>query len=400
MRPRNHLRPPPALLISAVSLALASAACDTSYSERHGWAGAVDTLPSGRIVVHNPPEAQTTWTLQERFRLGSLDGTGPDVFGRISGLALGPEGQVYVLDGQASEVRIFGSDGAFQRTFGRSGEGPGELRAPGGLTVDAEGTLWVLNWGNGRYSGFDPETGDVRREVLRMASYAVLPWPGAFENGTHLMDVGLGRTGEPALLRLDTAFVPRDTLALPGPSDEDQIAFRREGRMVASIMVPFAPQPAWAPRPRGGIVVGEGDDYRLHRIDFSGDTSLTIELDREPVRVTGAERDSAIAAFEQRAASLGGATPDRRPNIRDVKPSHGTLLVDDRDHTWVRSLSPMGGPDTWDVFDAFGRFLARAIMPDPPTFLRPVARGNRMAVATQVNGFPQVVIYDLERSSP
>jgi hypothetical protein len=60
----------------------------------------------------------------------------------------------------------------------------------------------------------------------------------------------------------------------------------------------------------------------------------------------------------------------------------------------------MGGPDTWDVFDAFGRFLARAIMPDPPTFLRPVARGNRMAVATQVNGFPQVVIYDLERSSP
>jgi hypothetical protein len=39
-------------------------------------------------------------------------------------------------------------------------------------------------------------------------------------------------------------------------------------------------------------------------------------------------------------------------------------------------------------------------MPDPPTFLRPVARGNRMAVATQVNGFPQVVIYDLERSSP
>lgn len=376
------------------------ASCGDSDGPSVGeWAGSVDTLASGRVVVQNPdvPTDDGVWSLQERFRLGSLDAEGPELFGSIDGLALGPDGGVYVLDGQSSEVRIFDREGRFQRAFGGKGEGPGELSGPGGLAVDSQETAWVLNWGNGRYTGYDPATGVVRREVPRLVSFASFPWPGAFEHGARLLDVGLDARGQPAILRLDTTFVPKDTLPLPAPDPDDRIVFRRGSMVIASLMEPFAPQPTWAPRPNGGIILAEGAVYRFHRIGFDGDTAMTVSLDRDPVAVTAAERDTAMAVFEEMTASLEGAVPDRRPHARPTKPAHGPVFVDDQDRTWVLAMGAAGTAPRWDVFDAEGRFFAQIAVPDQPGFIRPAVRGGRMAVVSKAAGFPSVIVYELIR---
>jgi len=360
------------------------------------WTGTIDTLATGRIVVRSPDAG--TWqqpiVLRERFRLGTVDGSGPELFGQIGGLALGPAGEVYILDGQVPEIRVFGGDGAHQRSFGRQGQGPGELSNPAGLALDADGTLWTLNWGNRRYSGFDPGTGQVRREVARSVRFATFPWPGAFENGRRLVDVGPDAEGRTAILRLDSAFVPSEALPLPEPAPEDRIFFHSGERRVASVMEPFAPQPAWAPRPRGGVVLGEGASYRLHRISFAGDTALTFELDRAAAPVTAAEQDSALAAFRGLAGALE-ATPDRQPDARSTRSAHGNVFVDDQDRTWVRSIQPAHIPPAWDVFAADGVFLGQVLIPDLPTLPSPVIRDGRMAVVTEADGYPSVVVYDL-----
>ena len=394
---------------SIAALALVVAAC--GFGDRPSsstWNGSVDTLPSGRIVVRNPdvPASHEKWTFEERFRVGSLEGDGYDVFGDIGGLEIGPTGELYVLDDQSYEVRVFSSDGIFQRTMGREGQGPGEFRNPSGLALDSYGTIWVLNWGNGRYTGFDPNTGDVRREPIRLASFGIFPWPGKFENGARLIDVGLNAEGRPSILRLDTAFVPSDTLVLPAPATEDRIAFRREGVMVGAMMVPFAHRPSWAPRPLGGIVMGEGSQYRLHRIDFDGDTTMTIELARDLVPISQEERDSALADFQERAERFVNAAPERRPSVREHKPAHGSVVVDDRDRIWVRSDPQSGEVYTWDVFDSDGRFIVKVDIPESVGFSRPVSgfsrpvfRDDRMAIGTQAEGFPVVIVYDLTREA-
>ena len=362
------------------------------------WAGTVDTLDSGRILIHNPD--QPVWTeseqlqLRERYRLGSLEGDGPDVFGQIRDVELGPDGELYVLDGQAADVRVFGSDGVYVRTLGRSGAGPGEFNRPAGMALDAQGALWVMNWGNARYTAYDPGTGELLREVRRLPSFAVTPWPGGFDERGRLLDVGLDRDGEVAILRLDTAFVLSDTLAVPQAGDENRIVFRRNGFMVMSMLVPFAPGPAWAPRARGGIAVGEGAEYRLHRIDFGGDTTMTIELSRERVRVTASERDSALAAFSERAATSNG-TPDRRPRVPELKPAHGTLFVDNQDRIWVRGTAPAGATPVWDVIGEDGRFLGQIQIPEFSSLRVFAERGDLVALPTQVDGVPTVVVYDL-----
>jgi hypothetical protein len=163
------MRVPAACHAGVAVMAFLLASCgNPGQSVEMEWAGSVDTLVSGRVLVRSP-DAPTdgSSTLMERFRVGSEDAEGPDLFGSIEGLALGPEGEVYVLDGQASEVRVFDSEGGFERAFGGEGEGPGELSSPSGLALDSQETLWVMNWGNGRYTGFDAVTGGVRREVPR-----------------------------------------------------------------------------------------------------------------------------------------------------------------------------------------------------------------------------------------
>lgn len=364
-----------------------------------GWGGTVDTLPAGRIVVVNPDpaDAPAPWTLVERFRIGSLQADGPDLFGQISGLQLGPAGEVYVLDGQASEIRAFGADGVFQHAFGGEGQGPGELSSASGLAFDAHGTLWTMNWANGRYSGFDPATGAVRSEPLRAISFASFPWGGAFEQGSRLVDIGLDRNGAQALLRLDSAFVPHDTLVLPVVPPENLVAFRRGSLMIASLPDPFAPRPAWAVRPRGGVIVGDGATYRLHRVTFEGDTTMTIQLDRAAVPVSAAERDSALALFREMAESLDGVTASRKVNARATQPAHGRIFVDDQDRSWVWSMRRAGADPVWDVFDEDGRYMGSVPVPLPPSLA--VVRGGRLAVATQVDGYPVVVVYDLVRSS-
>ena len=67
-------------------------------------------------------------------------------------VAVGGDGSVYVLDGERLMVTAW-SPSAPRRSFARGGEGPGELRNPGGMDVAGD-TVRVYNIGNGRLELF------------------------------------------------------------------------------------------------------------------------------------------------------------------------------------------------------------------------------------------------------
>lgn len=378
----------------AWAAALMLAACSDATP-----AGTVERLESGRVVVHNAPDAPT-WTLRERFRLGSLDDTGPALFAEIRDVDLDADGNLYVLDGQPGEVRMFDPDGAYVRTLGRPGRGPGELSNPGGMAIDRDGRLWVANLGNARYTGFDPGTGEVVAEPRRQAGFGILPWPGRFDAEGHLTEVVLLESG-PGMVRLDTAFAPVDSLPMPMPDEDDVIEFRRGDLRVASIPDPFSPMPRWAFSPVDGVVIGEGAEYRIHRVRFSGDTTMSMEVDRAPVPVSAEERDSVLATFDEMVDRIG-QPPSRRPRVRDVKPAHGFLFVDDADRVWVQRAGTPGEPGRWDVLAADGRLVGTVVEPGPAFVgaVLPSVVAGRMAVPSFPDGIPTVVVYDIVEGDP
>ena len=88
-------------------------------------------------------------------------GDGPGEFNKPSAVVVAPNGDIFVGDGHGgdSNARIvkFSKDGAFIKTWGKAGTGPGEFEAPHALAIDSSGRLFVGDRGNARIQIFDQE---------------------------------------------------------------------------------------------------------------------------------------------------------------------------------------------------------------------------------------------------
>jgi sugar lactone lactonase YvrE len=70
---------------------------------------------------------------------------------------LGPDGQLYVVDGANFRVQVFDQDGTYLRTFGDIGRQSGQFSRPKGIALDAEGRVYVSDTAFGNFQIFTPE---------------------------------------------------------------------------------------------------------------------------------------------------------------------------------------------------------------------------------------------------
>lgn len=79
------------------------------------------------------------------------------VIGRMSGFAAATSGMFYITDAASSRILEIGPSGRINRTFGRRGQGPGELTRPTHITLVGTNLLVVLD--GARLVAFDLRTG-------------------------------------------------------------------------------------------------------------------------------------------------------------------------------------------------------------------------------------------------
>ncbi len=73
------------------------------------------------------------------------------------GLAIGPDGNVYVTDAGHDRIKVFDTRGRFSREWGTKGVNPGELNAAGGIAFDSSGRLHEADAANHRVQMFTPD---------------------------------------------------------------------------------------------------------------------------------------------------------------------------------------------------------------------------------------------------
>ena len=71
-----------------------------------------------------------------------------------SGLAVGPDGGIYVTDSGHDRIKVFDAKGRFLREWGAKGIKPGDLNAAGGITFDSQGRLHEADAANHRVQLF------------------------------------------------------------------------------------------------------------------------------------------------------------------------------------------------------------------------------------------------------
>jgi sugar lactone lactonase YvrE len=87
---------------------------------------------------------------------GGGGGTADGVVNSPTGLAVGPQGYLYVVDASpgTTRVSVFTNTGTFAGKFGSQGSGNGQMQVPDGIAVDAQGNVFVVDWGNSRVELF------------------------------------------------------------------------------------------------------------------------------------------------------------------------------------------------------------------------------------------------------
>jgi predicted membrane-bound mannosyltransferase/DNA-binding beta-propeller fold protein YncE len=83
-------------------------------------------------------------------------GETPDSFYGPRGLAVDAEGRVYVTDTGNKRIVVFDADGNFITQFGSAGFDPGQFDEPVGVTVDKNGAVYVVDTWNQRIQTFIP----------------------------------------------------------------------------------------------------------------------------------------------------------------------------------------------------------------------------------------------------
>ena len=78
-------------------------------------------------VVNTNKPFKGKWDFNKKL-LWETESAGDEVFGEIQNIAVSVKGNIFIADTKHSLIFMFDKDGDFLKTFGKKGEGPGELR--------------------------------------------------------------------------------------------------------------------------------------------------------------------------------------------------------------------------------------------------------------------------------
>lgn len=350
-------------------------------------------------------QAVASWSLREDLRIGGAD-SGPASFSKVHSVVESPNGNVFVLELQDQELRVFDNQGAFLRVAARRGAGPGELEYATGMALGPDAVV-VNDPSQGRYTLVDFNGRFLRHTLAASSGYGDV-WQGAVDSLGRIVDypvrtpiggvdarTGYARTEARVRIihpdgRADT--VGGVTCGAPAPTH----VYRTTRGFITSYIVPFTANPQAVVTARGTVWCAPMSTYELLQASLGQPLRTVVSLEVPLVSVPPALRDSLERRYRASANKTGTLIDDGGYRIPTTYPVLQQIDVDDDGRVWVRRNSDTT-PAPIDVFDASGTHIASVRVPR--------ALGNRLFIARQhlydiqLDGddVPVVVRYRIDR---
>lgn len=350
------------------------------------WGGSV-TDSAGIRIVHNPEVGLWApgdeWTVVEAMTIGSDVGEPAYQFGAVTGVSVGPDGSIFVLDGMAGELRVFDEGGSHVLSVGGRGEGPGELSrsASGPFLLDGQ-RLAVPDVGNGRINWLSLEGEHLGSVPTSYASGFPVRWDADGMGGVVVQRRAMGfnedeqlEAGDP-LVRIDDSGGESTLTLLPLAR-----TVRMEGARPRFTY--FETEPSWDFGASGTLRTAMTQEYRIELRDASGAIHTVVTRASTPRPVTS-EDEARFELLLREALTRRGTAPDAVDRFaRDLEfgptfpafnqimegPDRTTLVQRVQDLRVMESIdlseeqSRRLASPTWDVFDPEGRFLGPVDLP-------------------------------------
>ena len=302
-------------------------------------------------------------------------------------MTMSEDGTIFVADGRAGRVVAFSSDGAFLRTYGRRGQGPGEFRFPALLEV-IDDALWAQDLSGQRTHVFSLDGSFLRTVGIPGPPRGLIDgyWWFLADGRIVIYEVGMLRDEEHTYQRAEmrvmdaegNVLASRETPWLPA-TERFQPADRSEA---VTLELQFRGFSEGRYARQHGFFLMSADQPEVRVYDLDGDLTRILRIDLPPRPVTDEDRATALARLEdelQRALNPDESSsyrPDPRPariqrdNPRYVDPKDywRGMFVDDKGFVWLMPLPDHGGFQSgpswsWLVLSAEGEYLGRTLAP-------------------------------------
>jgi hypothetical protein len=331
-------------------------------------------------VVQNPQEPmyrEPLLTLKEELTLGGAKAQGDAAFSSAWKIAVDSDGKIYVGDSRQACIKVFDKSGAFVRTIGRRGQGPGELTLVESFAVSRDNQKLFVGDMN-KLIVFDLQGHYKINFSTRGLSTVSL----VDERGNFVLWISEIRERR-SILRVcapDMKTIISDIAVIPDPAQPGL----------------YMPRAYSILDPKDRLVFGYPKTYEISFYDEQYKAVKKIRREYEPAKVT--DEDKKI--YLKRSNPPGVSGPPRYPCPSNHVPfrsffvdDHGRLIV----QTWDRTRD--GKMDIYDVFDLEGRFYGRFSLNAHPDLINPtptILRNDRLyTVESDEDGYEIVKRYSV-----
>ena len=356
-----------------------SISAEAKENQKPEWKGTI--IKEGEVtVVKNPKEPrykEPILTLKEELILGGSKAQGESAFSMAWSIAVDNGGNIYVGDLKQACVKVFDKAGAYLRTIGRRGQGPGEME--GILSVSVGHNNQELIVGDGyKLVVFDLQ-GRFKRNLM-LHSWADKAFLDRTGNVFAWISDMFERRNILRLFSPDLTKVLSDIVVIPEPQDFNM----------------YSPRAYWVLDPQDRLIFGYPKTYEISFYNENLKIAKKIVRAYEPVKVT--EEDKKI--YMKRSLPPGTSGAPKHP-CPSVHAAFRSFFIDDNGRlfvqTWERTSN--GRQDIYDVYDSDGHFFGRIALnvhPDPINPTPRILKNNKLyAVEVDEEGYEVVKRYSV-----
>lgn len=299
-------------------------------------------------IIQNPKKptevsgAPKSLILEEDLSIGVESGDEDYMFAELRSVQVDEDEDIIVFDWKYNVIKVFDKNGKHIRTFGKHGQGPGELQMPSRMYLKGGKDIGILDNGNNRFYYFSKEGKCLKETVLGKNAriFRAIPDSRGFIYGdTIVID---GNLRKDSIIKFDPEFNSVSTIATYEKTyTRQEINPVREGLVFQVIT-------------DDSLIWANISEYILYVVNPEGKLFKKIIKEYSKIKISEKEKEVILKerfGDEQLPPGIKIAFPKHYPPIY-------YFLGDNKGRIYVRTYEQGSqGKIKWDVFDEEGRYI-------------------------------------------
>lgn len=349
-------------LISAITVTLLFTACTTTSEEEL-------TQPDFNQLP--------LFEIENLFTVSEFDGN--NFFASISQVTSGSDSTIFVSDFLSKKIYLFNHYGEYKGFLGGEGEGPGEFRQIGTVSLLAPDTLQVLDWRLARITLFSksdgqwnpvkyfdhPESGVDDESNLRFTFANLYPHKNGYlgQFNSSFSSVDTASQSYSFFKQYDYKLNPIDNQKYRMHITSKPVIQRVPGRSVSVSPAPEGHRSLFSITDNSIKISTWTGANRIIIRDITGDDSTSFQFPSKRIPITDREkRKLAEIRISDPDNSMISRT-DMIEKIPDHKAFSNQLVTDDQDRIWILTNPFEEDDPEWLIYNKRGELLAAAKHP-------------------------------------